>query len=124
MKIMSEHTEQDEGKPPVGNLTDFVYGVTDDSPLNIEVAINEDGRVILFHDKVFKNELSWLEFDLGTSELDFILDGGHMRNFGMPLDRSVSKHMQNTHQVLTVLLDEKTGDAKEGHYIPLIIHQS
>ncbi len=121
---MSENIEQNEDKPPVGNLTDFVYGVTDDNPLNIEVAINEDGRVILFYDKVFKNELSWLEFDLDTSELDFILDGGHTRNFGMPLDRSVAKNMQNTHQILTVLLDEKTGDAKEGHYIPLIIHQS
>ncbi len=124
MELMSEHTEQNEEKPHVGNLTDFVYGVTDDNPLNIEVAINEDGRVILFHDKVFKNDLSWLEFDLGTNELDFILDGGLMRNFGMPLDHSVAKHMQNTHQVLTVLLDEKTGNAKEGHYIPLIIHQS
>lgn len=120
---MTEHVEHGEGKPPVGALVDFVYDVTEESPLKVEVAINDDGRVILFHNKVFKSDLSWLEFDLGTSKLDFILDGGHSRDFGMPLDKSVSKHMHNTHQVLTVLLDDETGNAKEGHYIPLILHQ-
>ncbi len=124
MESTGEHNKQDGENPHIGNLADLVYGVTDDNPLNIEVAINEDGRVVLFHDKVFKNDLSWLEFDLDTNELDFILDDGLVRNFGMPLDQSVAKHMQNTHQVLAVLLDEKTGDAKEGHYVPLIIHRS
>jgi len=121
--MTGEEVEQGEGKPPVGNLTDFVYGVTDENPFKVEVAINDEGKVILFHNKVFKNELSWLEFDLDTNELDFVLDGGETRNFGMPLDQSVSKHMQNTHQVLTVLLDDETGNAKEGHYIPLILHK-
>lgn len=122
--MTTEHIEQGGSKTPVGNLVDFVYGATEDKPLKVEVAINDDGRVILFHNKVFKSDLSWLEFDLQTSKLDFILDGGDMRDFGLPLDKSVSKHMHNTHQVLTVLLDEDTGDAKEGQYIPLILHQS
>ncbi len=121
--MTNQYVAQGENKQAVGNLTEFVYGVTEDSPLKVEVAINDDGRVILFHNKVFRNDLSWLEFDLGTSELDFILDGGIVRDFGMPLDRSVSKHMHNSHQILTVLLDEETGDAKEGQYIPLILHK-
>ncbi len=121
--MTNEYVAQDNHRPPVGNLTDFVYGVTDDSPFKVEVAINDDGRVILFHNKVFKNDLSWLEFDLETNKLDFILDGGMVRDFGMPLDKSVSKHMHNAHQILAVLLDEETGDAKEGHYIPLILHR-
>ncbi len=107
-----------------GNLTDFVYGVTDDNPLRIEVGIAEDGRVILFHNKVFKTNLSWLEFDLDSSKLDFILGEGETRGIATPVDRSVSKHMQNTHQVLTVLLDDDTGEAKEGTYIPLILHRA
>lgn len=119
-----ERVEHGDKSPEVGTLVDYVYDATTESPLKVEVAINDDGRVLLFHNKVFRNELSWLEFDLGTSELDFILDGGITRDFGMPLDKSVSKHMQNTHQVLTVLLDEDTGDAKEGHYIPLILHKT
>lgn len=122
--MMSEQTQDEEDRPPVGNLTDFVYDVTDDNPLKIEVAINDEGKVILFYNKIFKNDLSWLEFDLKTNELDFVLDGGETRNFGMPLDRSVAKHMHNTHQVLAVLLDDATGNAKEGNYIPLILHQS
>ncbi len=124
MALMAEDKNPQNERPPVGNLTDFVYGVEDGSRLDIEVAIKEDGKVVLFHNKPFKNELSWLEFNLGTNELDFILDNGEIRDVGLPLTQNVAKHMQNSHQVLMVLLDDDTGEAKEGNYIPLMIHQT
>ncbi|HBR68538.1 MAG TPA: hypothetical protein DEA55_04085 [Rhodospirillaceae bacterium] len=120
---MTEKEKSYAERPPVGNLTDFVYGVDSEGGLHIEVAVKEDGKVVLFHDKVFKNELSWLEFDLETNELNFVLDDGDIRDIGLPLSKSVAKHMQNSHQVLMVLIDDKTGDAKEGNYVPLIIHR-
>jgi len=124
MGLMNEETPDPE-HPPSGHLRDFVYGgASEEDPLFLEVAIKEDGRVVLFHNKLFKNELSWLEFDLSTNELDFVLDDGEIRDLGLPLKQEVAKHMQNSHQILMVLLDDKTGEAKEGNYIPLIIHQS
>ena len=111
-------------RPPVGNLTDFVTGCDDDNPLDIEISINDEGAVIVFHDKPFKNALSWFEFDLNSSTLDFVLDDGDIRDAGLPLVPEIAKYMQNSHQILTVLLDDKTGEAKEGRYIPLIIHNS
>tara|TARA_R110002072_G_scaffold28152_2_gene90733 strand:- start:1008 stop:1412 length:405 start_codon:yes stop_codon:yes gene_type:complete len=120
--MTNEHVESDGGVPNRGNLTDFFYGVDNENKLQIEVAIKEDGRCAVFHNKPFRNELSWLEYDLNTYRLDFVLDGGEIRNAGMPLTKDMSKHMQNTHQVLMILMDENTGNAKEGLYVPLILH--
>lgn len=111
--------------PATGRFIDVVYGgASKDAPFFMEVAINEKMQVILFHNKVFKKELSWLEFDLSNNELDFVLDSGETRDLGLPLSQDIAKYMQNTHQVLMVLMDDQTGEAKEGKYIPLIIHRS
>ena len=111
-------------RSPVGNLTDFVYGIDENNRLDIEVAVNETGKVVVFHSHPFKNDISWFEFDLETNKLDFVLDDGDIRDIGLPLLNNVAKHMQNSHQILMVLLDPETGDAKEGNYVPLIIHRS
>ena len=110
-------------KMHVGNLTDFVEGVSEDNPLYIEVAVNEAGKVIVFHDKPFRSEVSWYEYDLTTSTLSFILEDGEIRDSGMKLVPTIAKHMQNSHQILMVLMNSETGDATEGNYVPLIIHK-
>ena len=124
MSAMTDDFHIEPERPSASGLNDFVYGVDENNHLDIEVAIKEDGRVVVFHNKPFKNELSWFEFDLETNKLDFVLDDGDIRDIGLPLSSAVAKHMQNSHQILMVLLDNDTGEAKEGNYIPLIIHRS
>ncbi|MCB1531700.1 MAG: hypothetical protein KDJ35_02410 [Alphaproteobacteria bacterium] len=121
---MNENNDIEPQKPPVGNLVDFVYGVNETNPLHVEVAVDEKGRVVVFHDKPFRCDVNWYEYDVETSKLSFILEEGEIRNLAMTLEPIISKNMQNSHQILTILLDDETGEAKEGNYIPLIIHQS
>lgn len=109
-------------RPMVGNLTDFVEGADKDNPLDIEIAVDDRGRIVVFHDKIFTKEISWFEFHTKTSALNFIIDDGEVRNIGLPLAPEVSRHMQNSHQILTILMDDKTGETIDGQYIPLIIH--
>jgi hypothetical protein len=109
---------------PAGNLIDFVTGYDPSVGLDLEVAIKQDGRVVVFHSLPFKNEVSWFEFNLTTNKLDFILDDGDIRDIGLPVGKDVAKHMQNSHQILMVLMDPKTGDAKMGNYVPLVIHRT
>lgn len=111
-------------RPPVKDLSNFVYGVDEDNPLDIEVAVDETGKVVMFHNRVFKEEIAWFEFDLSTGKLDFILDNGDIRDAGFFVTKTMSKYMQNSHQILMILLDNDTGEAKEGNYIPLIIHKT
>lgn len=124
MVAMTQAEDPQPERPPVGTLIDFVYGVDENNPLDIEVAVKQDGRVVVFHNKPFKTDISWLEFDLLTNELDFVLDDGNIRDAGIPLKPGIAKHMQNSHQILMVLMDDSTGEAKEGKYVPLIIHRS
>jgi hypothetical protein len=121
---MNKTPHENLERQPVGTLVDFVTGVGKDNPLDIEIAVNDSGRVVVFHDKPFKGQLSWYEYDLKESRLDFIMDDGNVRNFGFGIPDGLSKHMQNTHQILTVLMDDKTGEAVNGIYIPLILHRT
>lgn len=120
---MSEHVDQISDKEAVQSLRDFVE-IGKDEWLDMEVAVMDDGKVVVFHSHPFKNDLSWMEFDLTSRKLDFVLDDGAIRDIGLPLNPDVTKHMQNTYQVLTVLMNPESGDATEGSYIPLIIHQN
>lgn len=116
-------SETTDSQNTAGNLTDFVLGVDDNNPLDIEVAVNETGKVVVFHNREFKSPISWFEFDLTASRLSFILEDGQVRDAGLPLNPAIAKHMQNSHQILTVFMDDETGDAKEGQFIPLIIQR-
>lgn len=120
--MTEEPTSESSAQPPVKDLSNFVYGVDENNPLDIEVAVNESGKVVLFHNRPFKKDITWFEFDLGSGKLDFILDDGEIRDAGFYVTKTMSKYMQNSHQILMILLDNDTGEAKEGNYIPLIIH--
>jgi hypothetical protein len=92
--------------------------------VKVELFVNDKAEAFVFHNKAFRKKISWLEFDLDGSKLDFIMNDGDIRNFGIPVDPRLSKHLQNAFQVLMVLMDEKTGQPIEGDYYPLIIHRA
>lgn len=122
MTINEENIQTNDKAKVNGNLTDFVEGVDEQNKLQIEVAVKDDGRCAVFYNKPFKEIPAYVEFDLNTYHLDFVLENGDTRNSGMPLTKDMSKNMQNTHQILMVLMDDETGGAKEGRYLPLILH--
>lgn len=107
-----------------GNVLDFVYNPEGSGKFQLEISVMKDGKVAVFHNKPFKSEIAWLEYNVTANRLDFILEDGNVRNIGFPVKDTIAKNMQNTHQILLILLNDETGEAKEGFYIPLIIHQS
>lgn len=121
---MSDHTQNISEAPPVGNLTDFVEDVIADDKLYVEVSVDDTGKVVLFHNKRFKMPVSWFEFDLQDGKLEFILEDGKVREPKLPLSSEMTKYMHNSHQILMVRIDDETGDANDGHYVPLILHSA
>ena len=108
----------------VENLTDFVYGASKESPVEIDVAVDDQGKVVVFHSHVFKDDLGWFECDLDAGKLLFVFDDGRSTDSGVEISNQMSKYIQNSHQLLTVLLDQESGEAKEGHYFPLILQKA
>lgn len=96
----------------------------ENSQVNAELVVNDRAEAFVFHDKPFEKTLSWLEFDLDRNKLDFIMDDGDVRNFGIPVDPKLAKYLQNAFQVLMVQMDTETGEPIEGDYFPLIIHRA
>ena len=91
--------------------------------MSIELVVNDRAEAFVFHDKPFGKKLSWLEYDLGGSKLDFVMNDGEIRNFGIPVDPQLAKYLQNAFQVLMVQMDVETGEPVEGDYYPLILHR-
>ncbi len=99
------------------------YSEVGDPDFKVDLVVNEGAKVAVFHNKPFKSDLSWLEFNLKTRHLDFVMDDGDIRNFGTQVPPEFARDMQNAYQVLMVLMDEKEKEPDSGQYFPLIIHQ-
>ena len=104
------------------NLSEFVEGKVDKkNPFNVEVVVNDAGKVVVFHNREFKHDIGWFECDLNEGTFHFVFDEGEIADTKIVVNETMKKYMQNSHQILTVLLDDESGDAKEGHYYPLIL---
>lgn len=117
-------TEVTTPEKQFGNVLDFVNNPEGSGKFQLEISVMKDGKVAVFHNKPFKKEVSWLEYDISANRLDFVMDDGDVRNIGFPVKPSIAKNMQNTHQILMILLDHETGKALEGFYIPLMLHKN
>ena len=95
-----------------------------DPDFKVDLVVNDMAEIYVFHNKPFKKRLSWIEFDLDTHALDFIMNDGDVRNFGASVPPRLARHMQNGFQVMMVLMDEKSGQPVSGAYFPLVIHRS
>ena len=102
---------------------EFNKGRHPDHDIKVELIVNDRAEAMVLHDKPFFKELAWLEFNLDDHKLEFIMDDGDIRNFGIPIDPDLSKYLQNSFQVLMVEMNEETGEPTEGAYLPLIIHR-
>jgi len=94
-----------------------------DFDMNIYHVVDNNAAVYIYHSRPFSKELSWLEYNLDTQSLDFIMDDGDIRNFGMPVDPGYGKYLQNNHAI-SVILENAEGEPVSGESIPLIIHRA
>ena len=99
-------------------------GTHPDMKIKVEVLVNDRAEAFVLHDKPFKKQLSWLEYDLDEDKLDFVMEDGDVRNFGIPIDPKLKKYLQNAFQVLMIMMDEASGEPIEGDYYPIIIHRA
>lgn len=95
-----------------------------DGKMKVELVVNEIAEAFVFHDRPFEKELSWLEYDLDQHRLDFIMDDGDMRDFGLPVNPELEKYLQNSFQVLVVLMDMEEKKEVAKTYYPLILHRA
>lgn len=99
-----------------------LYTEVGDRTFKVDVVVNPGGKISVFHNKPFRGKLAWVEFDLKANRLEFVLEDGTLRDFGTPLPKEFVREMQNAHEVLMVLMDEKTMEPVGSQFFPLILH--
>ncbi len=102
----------------------FFASEADDPGFKVNLAVNNEARVLIFINKSFRKKMSWLEFDLNHNRLDFVMNNGDVRNFGVAVEPELVKYMKNSYQVMMILINEETGEPEDGKYYPLIIHRT
>jgi hypothetical protein len=113
---------QVSGRPVFNNVLDFF--VADDSgiDLQIEISVMKDGKLCLFHNKLWNTELDHAKYFYDENRFVFVAPTGALRDMGFPLKSTISSHLLNVQQVLVILLD-KRGRGVEGYYLPLKVYR-
>ena len=113
-----------EHQTSTSNRTSYTDGTPFEREVRVDLVINDQAEVLIFHNKPFTRQISWIEYDLDTNKVSFIMNDGDSRNFGILVKEGMEKYLKNTYQILVVLMDDKTGEPVEGEYYPLIIHRA
>lgn len=101
-------------RPIPGTTNAAGYAVTD-SPLwpaaagrmKIDVAVGEDCKVWVVHDKPFPEYLEWIEFDVPSGRMTFITKGGKLQDLGLTIHPPMDSYVAQARDVRTVWVDEK-----------------
>lgn len=108
------------------DLDPDLYGVpinTDaDKDIEVYIALGDDDQVYVLHDKAFHKTLSWVEFDVKEQKIDFIMEDGDLRNFGISIDPQFNPYLQSMSTIAIAEVDQ--GNIKAGNMFQLLIHGS
>ncbi len=96
------------------------YTHSSEMGMDVYCLIGEGPTVCIFHTARFLKTLSWIEYDINSSRLDFVMEDGDIKNFGIAIDRKFAAYIKNTYIIPVVL--RENGEAIEGFEYPLIQH--
>jgi|GEM_PF-2209145 len=98
-----------------------VRKINPDTDMTLDLFITDQAEVCIIHDRPFTIELSWLEYNSKNSQVDFVLDDGQIRNFGIPVLQEFRAYFHNAHVVNLVYFNPVTKKAESGVELPLIV---
>lgn len=87
------------------------------STMAVDIAINQDSKICILHDRPFSSPVRNLEFNDQTGELYFMGVDGSLRRFGMPVPVKSRERFARAHAAHFMLMG-KTG-VKEMKIIPV-----
>ena len=104
----------------VDNMTDF-FELGGHPDLDIEVATNDQGKAVLFHNRWLKVEIRRAEYFLEEAMFVCLEESGRRRPAGLPLSREVTENLKRCDQILFVHVEDGTQTTTAGKTYPLKI---
>lgn len=88
--------------------------------IKVELLVNARGELTILHDRKFPYAVRRVECNLDDGTLNFVVDGGFKKDFGIPLAPELRQYLrEDCREVLMIHMDETTGEPLEGGYLPL-----
>lgn len=89
--------------------------------MELEFAVNDEGRWIIFHDRPFPLRLQRIEYDWDRRLLQFVFPGGFNANWGIPLQEGLHTAVTAEINEILVVLTNEEGRPVEGENLPFSI---
>ncbi len=78
------------------------------SQMKIDVTIDRNAQVRVFHNKAFPGLLKWVEYDADDGSLVFITEGGRLNNFSIALTKEMKKYLPQARHVEAFFIQDGT----------------
>lgn len=89
--------------------------------MNIDVVVNKDSSIWVFHDQHFPEYLEWVEFDEERREMTFVTAKGKIQNLGLTLHPPMDRYVAQAKQVCVVLV--KDNEFRDVGMLPLAVRK-
>ncbi len=93
-----------------------------DFDLEVYIALGDDDLVYILHDEKFQKELSWIEYDIKEKRIDFIMEDGDLRHFGISIKPAYEPYLKTMSSI--AIAHVNNGKYIDGNMYPLMIHHN
>ncbi len=73
----------------------------------VDIAVNKDSDVWVFHNEPFPGVLEWAEYDMEEEKLTFITKQGRLNDLGIEIKPLMSKYLRKAKSVTAYLVNDK-----------------
>ena len=93
------------------------------SVMKMELVVNADADCVwLLHDKPFKGELHWMEYDEEFASITLVMVDGTIQDSGLTINEDVGLCLEEKRQLFTILTDGNK--VKDMYMVPVVIRES
>jgi hypothetical protein len=94
-----------------------------DLDMVVKLFVTSEGELCIFHDRPFSKDLSWLEYDARSHMVDFVMDDGDLRNFGIEVPHRLRYYFHKQHRVSVIQLNPSSKKVENAIDAALILHE-
>lgn len=124
---MAEAKENIKQAPYKRKFPGKVAALPDEAPLwpaatsemKIDVAVNEDCKVWVIHNKPFPDYLEWVEFEPATGMMNFITAKGKIQDLGTAIYQPMAEYVAQAKEVCVMMV--RNNEVRDMALVPLII---
>ncbi len=88
------------------------------SRMNADIAVGKDGTIRVFHDQALSDRLEYVEFNVQTGQLYFVLRWGKVQPFGEEIALKHCEYFKNTDNIYVIFGQD--GKVMDVYEVPLL----